>query len=92
MKKQKKTGKCCCDKKTNPVVESELTLPEIENVFSLNEIRSICVRYRLWFLDSTYVKSEFPYEAIVSIMELERKYNQEITSFQIIVPENVFEL
>src|SRR5262249_7153047 len=45
------------------------------NIFELQEIRTVCIRYRLRFLDSSLFKNDFPYEAILRIKEFERKYD-----------------
>jgi hypothetical protein len=37
------------------------------NLFNINQIKAICLKYNLRFLDSSYFKSEFPYEAISKI-------------------------
>lgn len=63
-----------------------------ENIFRLEEIKKICIRFRLRFLESTYFKAEYPYEAISNIKSLERTLGKEIVSFHIIAPEKAFEL
>lgn len=72
---------------------STAILPEdLENVFSLEQIRNVCIRYRLRFLDSKYFKSEYPYEAIVQINAFEKRYGIKIESFKIIAPDHLFDL
>jgi len=63
-----------------------------ENIFSIYEIRQICIRYRLRFLESTFFKSEFPYAAIAEINSFEKKHDVKIQSFRIIAPSKEFEL
>ena len=68
-------------------------LPEDSgNVFTIGQIRSICIRYRLRFLDSKYFKSEYPYEAIAKINAFEKKYDVRIERFKIIAPDHLFDL
>jgi hypothetical protein len=63
-----------------------------DKVFSLYQIKRICVKYRLRFLDSTYFKSEFPYEAIQKIKQFENKYQVKVEKFKIVAPDDVFDL
>lgn len=63
-----------------------------KNIYNQNQIRKICIRYRLRFLDSQYFKGEIPYEAILKIKELQKKYDIKANSFKIIAPSKLFEL
>jgi hypothetical protein len=76
--------------KGNPVDVNE----EIDqsNIFTLEEIRTICIRYRLRFLDSTHFKSQYPYSAISEINAFEKKHQLKINSFRIIAPSKAFDL
>jgi hypothetical protein len=77
--------------------DDENNFPEIRNedldrIYNLAEIKTICINYRLRFLDTKYYKYEFPYEAILKISELEKQYNTTIKKFRIIAPHKAFEL
>jgi hypothetical protein len=63
-----------------------------ENIFTLNQIKAICLKYNLRFLDSSYFKSEFPYEAITKVKDFEAKYKVKIKNFKVIAPAEVFKL
>lgn len=63
-----------------------------ENIFTLEQIKAICIRYRLRFLDSKYFKAEFPYEAVLRINEFERKTGKRIEHFKIVAPDQLFNL
>jgi hypothetical protein len=65
---------------------------EKENIFSLGEIRSVCIRYRLRFLDTALFRSSYPYEAITAIKAFEKKYNTTVESFRIVAPGGAFKL
>lgn len=60
--------------------------------FSLQQIKNIAVKYRLRFLDSTLFKGEIPYEAIIKVKVLERKYNVKFSEFKILAPASLFRL
>ncbi len=63
-----------------------------ENIFTNDEIKQTCIKYRLRFLDSSLFKSEFPYEAISEINAFEKRYGMKINSFRIIAPSKAFDL
>ncbi|MFM7217755.1 MAG: hypothetical protein ACKO7B_16245 [Flavobacteriales bacterium] len=70
----------------------ELQPEDQERIFALSQIRSICVKYRLRFLDSKYFKSEYPYEAVTKINAFEKKYGVRTERFKIIAPDHLFDL
>ncbi|MFN4235384.1 MAG: hypothetical protein ACK4IK_11315 [Bacteroidia bacterium] len=63
-----------------------------DKVYSIAEIKRICEKYRLRFLDSKYFKGEIPYEAISEIKHLEKKNNITFTNFKIVAPAGIFKL
>lgn len=69
-----------------------LSADDEARVFSHEQIRNICIRYRLRFLDSGHFKSEFPYEAISRIHAFESRYGQRIGAFRIVAPDRLFDL
>src|SRR4051812_24436040 len=72
----------------NSSAQSNLTIENKTDVFTLQQIRHICIRYRLRFLESVHFKSEYPYEAILKIKAFEKMNDVKIESFSIIAPEN----
>ena len=62
---------------TNNNLNDYLKIDESESdkIFSIKIIENICIKFRLRFLHSKYFKSEFPYEAIIKIKELEKAKN-----------------
>ena len=70
----------------------ETDLLKTENIFHLNEIKSICIKYRLRFLDASKFKGEIPLEAIKKVDELQKEHNTELAGFKIIAPANMFRL
>jgi hypothetical protein len=63
-----------------------------KKIYDIGEIRNICIRYRLRFLDAVHFKSEYPYEAILKIKAFEDEYGVKVEKFKIIAPEEVFDL
>lgn len=61
-----------------------------EQVFSLAEIKQICITYRLKFLDSKHFKADFPYEAILKIKGINSRHYKDLKNFQILAPAESF--
>lgn len=63
-----------------------------EDIYTLEDIQKICIRYRLRFLETKYFKPQFPYDALVKIKALERSNETKIERFRIIAPREAFSL
>lgn len=72
--------------------EFDFDLLESNNIYSIDQIKRICIDYRLRFLDSKYFKGQLPYEAISKIKALEKSHNTELKGFKIIAPSKLFKL
>lgn len=59
-------------------------------IFSIDEIKKICIKYRLRFLDSQNYRNEFPYEAILKIKDLNLIYAKDLKGFKILAPAKAF--
>jgi len=66
--------------------------PEINSdlVFSPEEIKNICIKYRLRFLDSQFYKDEFPYEAVLKIKDLNTTFKKDLKGFKILAQAETF--
>jgi hypothetical protein len=53
-------------------------------IFTKTEIKNICIRYRLRFLDSDMYTGEFPYESILKIKDLNALQRKDLKHFKII--------
>ncbi|MDY0779698.1 hypothetical protein [Tenacibaculum sp. IB213877] len=65
---------------------------EADAIFHINQIKKICIDYRLRFLDTKFFKGEYPVEAISKIHQLERTHNTELDGFKIMAPSVLFRL
>ncbi len=65
---------------------------EVDNiyVFSLEEVKKICIKYRLRFLDSQLYRNEIPYEAVLKIKDLNTLYHKDLKGFKILAPKKAF--
>jgi hypothetical protein len=69
-----------------------LDLLETDKIFHLVQIRSVCVDYRLRFLDTNYFKDGIPEEAISKINALEKSHSTKLGGFKIMAPSKAFQL
>lgn len=60
------------------------------HVYGLREIKAVCIKYNLRFLDSQLYKGEFPAEAIFSIKELQKHNKTPFKNFKVLGPKEVF--
>jgi len=65
---------------------------ETDKIYHRDQIKRICIEYRLRFLDSKYFKGEIPPEGISKIKALEKSHNIDIEGFKIIAPSKLFRL
>lgn len=70
----------------------DIDLLETAHIYHIDQIKDICVDYRLRFLDSKFFKGKLPYEAISKIKSLEKSHKIEIKGFKIIAPSKLFKL
>jgi hypothetical protein len=62
-------------------------------LFSVDDIKDVCIEYRLRFLDSKYFKmEELPYDAVIAIKNLEKELGKEITHMKIVASAKYFKL
>lgn len=67
-------------------------LLETDKIFHLEQIKTICIDYRLRFLDSHLFKNTIPEEAISKIRMMEKNHNTALEGFKIIAPSKAFHL
>ncbi len=68
-------------------------LLEKSRIFSLDDIKTICVNYRLRFLDSKYFKmEELPYDALIAVKNLEKHLGEEVSHLKIMGAAKFFKL
>ena len=51
---------------------------ETDKIFHIDQIKKICIDYRLRFLDTKYFKGDFPANAISKIRQLEEDHTDQI--------------
>lgn len=68
--------------KSNELISEEDV--DANAIFSIRDIKQLCIDNRLKFLESKYFKQEIPYEAILKIKALNKKHCKEIKYFKIL--------
>jgi len=63
-----------------------------KNIFHLETIKKICVRYRLRFLDSNLYKGDYPKNITKIIRGLENKHDTKLNNFMIMAPSKLFKI
>ena len=63
-----------------------------EDLYELENIKQIAIKYRLRFLPTKYFKNEIPQEAIFKIKSLEKLNNTTIKQYYILSPSENFDL
>ena len=63
-----------------------------EHIFHIEDIKNLCITYRLRFLDSHFFKGNFPEEAISEIRKLEKEHQISLKNFKIIAPAKLLKL
>jgi hypothetical protein len=79
-------------KAQDPVNHTSIFTEEPEKIFSIETIRTICIQYRLRFLDASLFRSGYPYSAVAAIKQFEKNYGLRSWAFYILAPSNAFEL
>ncbi|WP_228851284.1 hypothetical protein [Aegicerativicinus sediminis] len=70
----------------------DFDLLESDRIFHISAIRTVCIDYRLRFLDSNFFKGKIPTEALNEIRHLENLHNTELDGFKIMAPSKSLKL
>ena len=78
--------------KPTPRNNFDFDLLDSDKIYHIEQIREICIDYRLRFLDTRYFKNEIPQEALSNIKQLEKLHDTTIRGFKIVAPSKMFKL
>ncbi len=65
---------------------------ESNKIYHIDQIKKICIDYRLRFLNSKYFKGKLPQSALLAIKDIEKQHQTELKGFKIIAPSKLFKL
>ena len=76
------------------IAENHFRMDAIDanRVFHIDQIKTICIDYRLRFLDAQLFKGDLPARAISEIRQLESTHDMELRGFKIMAPSKLFVL
>lgn len=78
--------------KPTPRNSFSIDLLETDKIYHVDQIRDICITYRLRFLDTKYFKNEIPQEALNKVKQLEKEHEITLRGFKIVAPSKMFKL
>jgi hypothetical protein len=70
----------------------DFDLIESHRIYRLDQIREVCIDYRLRFLDIKYFKNDLPESAHQAINKIETDHGTVLTEFKIMAPSSLFKL
>ncbi len=74
------------------VNDFDFDLLETDNIFHIDQIKKVCIDYRLRFLDIKYFKGDVPKTAYDKIDALEKEHQTTLDHFKIMAPSILFRL
>ncbi|MBT9188576.1 hypothetical protein [Zobellia russellii] len=89
---REKIGNTLQNKNSSATNAFNLDLLETNRIYHVEQIKTICIDYRLRFLTSNYFKGEIPAEAIAEIKRIEEAHSIELKGFRILAPSKLFKL
>ncbi len=63
-----------------------------KKIFHINDIKKVCVDYRLRFLDSSFFKGKIPNVVLEKIDFLQKEHQTNLNNFKIMGPSSIFQL
>ncbi|GCD79667.1 hypothetical protein [Schleiferia thermophila] len=71
---------------------TQLNHLDADRLYTIDEIRKLCISYRLRFLDASRFANEIPKEAFDEIRKIQQSENIVLEGFKIIAPASMFHL
>lgn len=65
---------------------------DANRIYHINQIKKICIDYRLRFLDAKLYKGQFPVEAIDEIKSIEHTHQTSLSALKMMAPSKLFKL
>ncbi len=90
--KEEKISKELASKNKSNSNDFVFDLLDTDKIFHIDQIKEICIDYRLRFLDSSYFKGKIPQSALSKIKDLEKSHNTELKGYKIMAPSKLFKL
>ena len=65
---------------------------EANRIYHIDQIKTICINYRLRFLDANLFKGQFPIEAVEEIKAIEKTHHTQLSALKMMAPSKLFKL
>lgn len=78
--------------KSDSGITTELNHLDADRIFSIDDIRELCIQYRLRFLDASRFANEIPQEAFEEIRKIQGIEQKNLEGFKIVAPASMFHL
>ncbi len=79
-------------KGSDTIAKLNLAKLDVSRIYTAEQIKTICTKYRLRFLSAKYFKGEIPHEAIAKVKQLQRNESETLDNFKIVAPAPMFHL
>lgn len=80
------------DEDKDSFTEVDLSQLDADRIFNLEQIKKICIRYRLRFLSTKYFNGDIPQEAVMKLKNDQKRLGVTFDNLKIIAPSKVFKL
>ena len=91
------------EKERNSIVENlnsgsevipdlDIDLLESDRIYHVEDIKHLCITYRLRFLNSSFFKGKIPEEAVSMIRQMEMDHQTKLSGFKIVAPSKLLKL
>ncbi|MEM1339144.1 MAG: hypothetical protein AAF634_18125, partial [Bacteroidota bacterium] len=91
-KKEEKIAQTLASPQKAKTNEFDFDALETHRIYHVEQLKKICIDYRLRFLDSKYFKGQIPNAAFSEIKRLEEEHGTTLKGFKIMAPSKLFKL
>ena len=70
----------------------DIDLLESNRIYYVDDIKQLCINYRLRFLNSRFFKGDIPEEAVSKIRQMEKDHQTKLSGFKIVAPSKLLKL
>ncbi len=77
---------------SSPRIWKQIDKLDPSRIYTLQQIKNLCIKFRLRFLDASLFKGDIPAEAVHKIKQLEKEFGFKLEGFKVIAPKRLFKL
>lgn len=72
--------------------EFQFDLLDRDKIYHIDQIKAICISYRLRFLSTKYFKGTYPKQVLEAVKKIEDEHQIKLQGFKIVAPSKLFKL